>query len=141
MIAQLAEMERLGTQSADRQYGSFLMHWLDEYDVGLAEPTTGPRRTWTIPIGKPSTFPAALRNWAWPTCPAFAGFARKSPCPNPLPAGKATIYLGSIEKMDTTYINGQWVGASSWVENPRAYDVQEGILKPGTTSWPSACSR
>jgi sialate O-acetylesterase len=48
-----------------------------------------------------------------------------------LPAGAATIYLGSIEKMDTVYANGQWVGASSWVENPRAYEINPGILKPG----------
>jgi sialate O-acetylesterase len=41
------------------------------------------------------------------------------------------IYLGVVERMDTTYINGQQVGASAWVENPRAYGVKEGILKPG----------
>jgi sialate O-acetylesterase len=33
--------------------------------------------------------------------------------------------------MDTAYINGQWVGASSWVENPRVYSVPNGVLKPG----------
>jgi sialate O-acetylesterase len=36
-----------------------------------------------------------------------------------------------IEKMDTAQINGRWVGASAWVENPRAYSIGEGILKPG----------
>ncbi len=33
--------------------------------------------------------------------------------------------------MDTTYVNGRWVGASSWVENPRVYPLSENILKPG----------
>jgi sialate O-acetylesterase len=33
--------------------------------------------------------------------------------------------------MDTTYINGQQVGASSWVENPRTYFARPGALKPG----------
>jgi sialate O-acetylesterase len=34
--------------------------------------------------------------------------------------------------MDTTYVNGRWVGASAWVENPRAYNIGDGVLKPGT---------
>ena len=42
----------------------------------------------------------------------------------------ARLYLGSIDKMDTAYINGRQVGASSWVENPRTY-FANGVLKPG----------
>ncbi|MBV8456884.1 MAG: hypothetical protein JO122_09750 [Acetobacteraceae bacterium] len=41
------------------------------------------------------------------------------------------IFLGSIERMDTVYINGIWVGASAWVENPRVYPIHDSILKPG----------
>ena len=33
------------------------------------------------------------------------------------------LLLGSIERMDTAYVNGKEVGASAWVENPRAYFV------------------
>jgi sialate O-acetylesterase len=33
--------------------------------------------------------------------------------------------------MDTTYVNGRWVGASSWVENPRVYTIGDGVLHPG----------
>ena len=33
--------------------------------------------------------------------------------------------------MDTAYVNGQWVGASAWVENPRNYVLRDGVLKPG----------
>jgi len=33
--------------------------------------------------------------------------------PNKLPQKNATIYLGEIERMDTTYINGQWIGGSA----------------------------
>ena len=39
--------------------------------------------------------------------------------------------LGVVEKMDTVYINGQLVGGSSWVENPRSYFLRSGVLKPG----------
>jgi sialate O-acetylesterase len=41
------------------------------------------------------------------------------------------ILLGIIEKMDTVYINGREVGGSAWVENPRAYFIPPGVLKPG----------
>jgi len=51
--------------------------------------------------------------------------------PETLPQGTARVYLGNVEKMDTTYVNGRQVGASSWVENPRVYLVPNGVLKPG----------
>jgi hypothetical protein len=28
-------------------------------------------------------------------------------------------------------VNGRWIGASAWVENPRVYAIPEGVLKPG----------
>ena len=51
--------------------------------------------------------------------------------PDPLPAGRSMLFLGSIERMDTAYINGTFAGASAWVENPRVYFLPEGVLKPG----------
>ncbi|HQL21307.1 MAG TPA: sialate O-acetylesterase, partial [Opitutaceae bacterium] len=39
--------------------------------------------------------------------------------------------LGVVEKMDTVHINGRWVGASSWVENPRVYPIGPDVLRPG----------
>ena len=47
-----------------------------------------------------------------------------------MPQGRARIYLGQVEKMDTVYVNGRQVGSSSWVENPRVYSRAMG-LKPG----------
>jgi sialate O-acetylesterase len=127
--APLAEIERLHAKGGP-EYGSFLMHWLDEYDVGLQS------NTWAA---------ADLDDSGWKTVPVPGGFAElgvadvPSVCwfrkeftlPDPLPADQATLCLGSIEKMDTAYLNGQWVGASSWVENPRKYAVKDGVLKPG----------
>ncbi|HLX96865.1 MAG TPA: sialate O-acetylesterase [Verrucomicrobiae bacterium] len=125
----LAEIERLSTKPGP-QYGSFLMHWLDEYDMGIsnkweaADMNDSPWQTVQIP--------GAFGEMGLADVPCICWFRKEVTLPNPLPTGKATIYLGSIEKMDTTYINGHWVGESSWVENPRAYDITGGILKPGT---------
>jgi sialate O-acetylesterase len=63
--------------------------------------------------------------------PSVCWFRKEITLPDPLPAGRASIYLGVIERMDTTYINGTWVGASAWVENPRLYFLRDGILRPG----------
>jgi len=126
---QLAELERLKNKGGP-EYGSFVMHWYDDYDAGIKG------KTWAA---------ADLDDSAWKAVRVPGGFQElgvgevTSVCwvrktitlPAALPAGKATIHLGVIEKMDTAYINGSWVGASAWVENPRVYQVRDGILKPG----------
>jgi hypothetical protein len=66
-----------------------------------------------------------------PDAPAVAWFRKEIVLPDPLPAGRAMLYLGSIERMDTAYINGTQVGASAWVENPRVYPTPDSLLKPG----------
>ncbi len=127
--SKLAGIERLGTKPGP-QYGSFLMHWLDEYDLGISNKWKAADlddADWqTVHV------PGAFEEMGLADVPCICWFRKEITLPDPLPAGKATIYLGSIEKMDTTYINGHEVGISSWVENPRAYDIAGGILKPGT---------
>jgi len=124
----LDEIARLHAKGGP-EYGSFLMHWLDEYDAG--------NNSWSAANlddtdWKPVPIPGGFQELGVPDAPAVCWFRKEIVLPDPLPGGKATIFLGVIEKMDTTYINGRWVGASSWVENPRAYPVPEGILRPGT---------
>jgi sialate O-acetylesterase len=123
----LAEIERLHAKGGP-EYGSFLMHWLDEYDTGnnLWSAAAFVDATW-----KTVKLPGGFAELGVPTTPSVCWFRREFTLPSPVPTGPAMLFLGSIEKMDTTYVNGQWVGASSWVENPRAYGLANGILKPG----------
>jgi sialate O-acetylesterase len=123
----LAELDRLHAKGGS-EYGSFLMHWLDEYDLG--------NNAWSAANfddsnWKPVQVPGGFSELGVADGPSVCWFRREFTLSDPLPAGKATLFLGSVEKMDTTYINGQWVGASSWVENPRAYAINDGMLKPG----------
>jgi len=127
--APLAEMERLQAKGGPA-YGSFLMHWLDEYDLG-SQGNTWAAADWDDSGWKAVQIPGGFQELGVADVPAVCWFRREVTLPDPLPAGKVTIFLGSIEKMDTTWINGRWVGASSWVENPRAYGIDGGILKPG----------
>ena len=110
--------------------GSFLMHWLDQYDAGLAGDT------WAAPMldeagWKNVTVPGGFADFGVADAPAIVWFRREVELPDPLPTGTARLQLGVVEKMDTAYINGRWVGASSWVENPRTYAIPAGALRPG----------
>lgn len=125
----LAGIERLSAKPGPR-YGSFLMHWLDEYDIGISN-------HWATADANDSDWqtvhiPGAFAEMGLAEVPCVCWFRREIVLPEPLPAGQASIHLGWIEKMDTTYINGHWVGASSWVEHNRDYDVPRNDLKPGT---------
>ncbi|MGD0308458.1 MAG: sialate O-acetylesterase [Acidobacteriota bacterium] len=126
---QLAEMDRLKAKGG-LEYGNYIMHWYDDYDVGLKS------NTWAAvdlddSSWKKVQIPGGFQDLGVADVPSVCWFRKEITLPDPLPADTATIYLGVIEKMDTTYINGHWIGASAWVENPRAYQVKEGILKPG----------
>jgi sialate O-acetylesterase len=125
----LDEVERLRAGGGP-EYGNYIMHWYDQYDVGLqggswADPNLDDANWKTVQI------PGGFAELGVPDTPSVCWFRKEVTLPDPLPAGAAKIFLGSIEKMDTTYVNGQWVGASAWVENPRVYTIKEGILKPG----------
>jgi sialate O-acetylesterase len=124
----LAELERLAAAGAP-EYGNYVMHWYDQYDIGLKE-------NWAAldvddSAWKTVDIPGGFSELGVPDTPALVWFRREIVLPDPLPAGRTSIFLGSIERMDTVYINGKQVGASAWVENPRVYSIPDGVLKPG----------
>ncbi|HUR09734.1 MAG TPA: sialate O-acetylesterase [Flavitalea sp.] len=52
-----------------------------------------------------------------------------------IPAGgdvsHATLSLGPIDDIDSTFLNGVYLGSISAYNSPRIYSIQDGILKPG----------
>lgn len=124
----LAELDKFAATGGP-EYGNYVMHWYDQYDVGLKGNYAAPDlndSTW-----KSVDIPCGFAELTAPDAPAVAWFRREIVLSDPRPAGRATLYLGSIERMDTAYINGTQVGASAWVENPRVYPVSDSLLKPG----------
>ncbi len=124
----LAELERLTTTGAP-EYGNYVMHWYDQYDVGV-------KGNWAAPdfddsAWKSVEIPGGFSDLGVPETPAVAWFRKEIVLPDPIPPGRALLFLGSIERMDTAYLNGKEVGASAWVENPRVYFIPDGVLKPG----------
>ncbi len=125
----MAEIARLRDEHAP-EYGNYIMHWYDRYDPGIkGKPWSDADlddHDW-----KGVHLPGAFAELGLADVPAVVWFRKEITLPDPLPAGNVTIHLGVVEKMETTYVNGHWVGASSWVENPRAYRVPREVLKPG----------
>ncbi len=125
----LDESERLRARGG-KVYGNYVMPWYDEFDMGQSNNWFAPDlddRDW-----KTVTIPGGFGELGVADVPSLCYFRKTITVPDPLPPGKATIHLGIIEKMDTVEINGHWVGASAWVENPRVYDIPDGVLKPGS---------
>ncbi len=128
----LAELQRVSAEGGT-EYGNYIMSWYDQYDVGMKE-------NWSD---------VALDDSSWKSVDIFGGFAaigvpdtpavvwfRKDVLlPDPLPAGPATMFLGAVERMDTVYVNGKFIGGSAWVENPRVYRLGDGVLKPGKNTF------
>ncbi len=124
----LAEVQRVAAE-AGPEYGNYVMSWFDRYDVGMKE-------NWSD---------APLDDSGWKSVDIFSGFAalgvpdtpavvwfrKEVVLPNPLPAGRAMMFLGIVDRMDTVYVNGKFIGGSAWVENPRVYRLGDGVLKPG----------
>ena len=124
----MAELNRLAAANAP-EYGNYVMHWYDEFDIGLKE-------NWAAPDCNDSgwkdvTLPGGFKELGVPETPAVAWFRKEITLPDPLPSGRALLFLGEIERMDTVFLNGQQVGGSAWVENPRVYPIHDGVLKPG----------
>jgi len=124
----LAELEKLAANGAP-EYGNYVMHWYDQYDVGM-------KGNWAAldfddSSWKSVDIPGGFSELGVPETSAVAWFRTKIDVPDPIPTGRSLLFLGSIERMDTTYINGTQVGASAWVENPRVYFIPAGVLKPG----------
>jgi len=124
----LAELKMLADEGAP-EYGNYVNHWYDRYDVGQKEKWQDPKlddSSW-----KTVTLPGGFRDLGIPDTPAVAYFRREITAPAKIPDGRNLLRLGVVEKMDTVYINGQMVGGSAWVENPRNYMLRPGVLKPG----------
>jgi sialate O-acetylesterase len=138
----LAELDRLKAENTP-EYGNYVMHWYDQYDIGH-------QNNWAASDFDDSNWkqvhvPGGFADLGLPDSPAVVWFRKEITLPDPLPKaapdasappapfprGGPTLHLGSIERMDTAYVNGVEVGASAWVENPRVYFIRPGVLKPG----------
>jgi sialate O-acetylesterase len=123
-LAKLAEFASEGQPA----YGNYIMPWYDRYDIGL-------KQKWDSPGYRASGWksvhlPGGFAELGVPVTPAVAWFRKEITLAGP-PQGPARISLGEVQRMDSVYVNGILVGASSWVEHPRIYDIPADALRQG----------
>jgi sialate O-acetylesterase len=128
----LDELARLHAGGAPA-YGNYIAHWYDEFDPGQKN------YAWFQPGideqgWRPTALPEVFASLGVPETPAVAYLRKTLVLPDPIPAGPARLLLGRIERMDTVHLNGRWIGASSWVDNPRDYAIPDGVLRPGANT-------
>ncbi len=166
----VTEFNRIVAENKGPEYGNYVQHWYDDYDIGMKEHWAAPDlddSSW-----KTVTIPGGFAELGVPDTPALVYFRKTfdltaadlpaTPAPAAAPAGpgggpagslagpgnargqrgaggpggfpgggRDSVQLGIIEKMDTVYINGQEIGGSAWVENPRRYGIRPGMLHVG----------
>jgi len=115
-------------QKGGKEYGNYIMPWYDDYDIGSkngswADPALDDSSWKTVRI------PGGFQDLGVGDVSSLCWFRKEITIPETVPQGPTRIYLGNVDKMDTVYLNGQQVGSSSWVENPRVYFARG--LKPG----------
>jgi sialate O-acetylesterase len=148
----ITEYNRIVAENKGPEYGNFVMHWYDDYDIGQKEHWAA--ADYDDSSWKEVTIPGGFAELGVPNTPALVYFRKTfdvseaDAAPAPAPAatagprsaagprfgpgiGRDSVQLGVIEKMDTVYINGQEIGGSAWVENPRRYAIRPGMLHPG----------
>jgi sialate O-acetylesterase len=115
-------------QKGGREYGNYIMHWYDEYDIGAKNGWANADlddSSWkTVSIPGPY-----FKDLGVGDVTSLVWFRKVITLPETAQQLSGRIYLGNVDKMDTVYVNGQQVGSSSWVENPRVYFARG--LKPG----------
>jgi len=124
-LAQVAELAAEGSPSD----GTYITPWYKKYDVGLKESWFSP--SYDASSWKNVPLPGGFAALGVPVTPAVAWFRKEVTLPNPLPPGLATMFLGQVQRMDSVWVNGTYIGGSAWVENPRVYRIRPGVLKPG----------
>ena len=126
----LAELERLAAAGAP-EYGNYVMHWYDEYDIGL-------KGNWSAPDFDDSDWKtvddsrADSPNWACPTRRRWSGSAKRSTLPDPLPPRADDDFPGhrSSGWTRSTSTESGLAPAPGW--RIRAFiPLPDGVLKPG----------
>ena len=106
---------------------------LQEQQGGL--PTAAEEWTWADPTLNTSQWKSMSvpTDWEWrglPTLDGVVWFRREVVVPDNANLSKIILRFGSIDDADSTYVNGQFVGAAKGPQ-PRAYALPNGLLKPG----------
>ncbi len=119
-------------RSSDRERIQAWYESLGQKDEGYQDP----QKYWYSPAINTS-------DWAWMNIPGYwadtetghingvVWFRKEFLIPSSLAGEQAKLILGRIIDADSVFINGEFVGTTSYQYPPRRYDIPPGLLKEG----------
>lgn len=129
-VAQLDKFAR-NPAAAQADYERDLTHWFGENDPG-----SKPDAPWSAEAFDSQAWPTMRLPVQWENAglPDFDGvvwFRREVEVPAAWCGRDVELHLGAIDDIDTTWVNGRWIGGKNVWNLPRVYRLPAGTLKPG----------
>jgi len=132
----LAQMELLQSDPvlAKETLQKQLDAWYAEVDPG-----SKPGFSWQAPDLKTDNWdtmslPMMWENGNYPTFNGVFWFRRTFELPEDWDGGDVEIHLGAVDDIDTTWINGAFVGSTSGWDTPRVYQISANVLHVGSNT-------
>src|ERR1039458_3072508 len=94
----ITEYNRIVAENNGPEYGNFVMHWYDDYDIGQKEHWAAP--DYDDSNWKQVSIPGGFAELGVPDTPALVYFRKTFDVPDPVPTGRNMVQLGIIEKME-----------------------------------------
>ncbi len=129
-LALMAEQTR-DPEGAARRYHQALAEWSRAHDTGTAAATPWSAEALATEDWTKSNEPALWEQFGLPGFDGIVWFRKEFVLSAEAAAGEATLALGAIDDIDTTWINGVEVGETGFYSTPRQYRVPAGVLRAG----------
>ncbi len=133
-IEPLAEMKRLAAdpELARREAQAKQEVWYQKVDPG-----SKPGSQWSVADldttdWKTMTLPTLWENAGSPDFDGIFWFRRTFELPQNWDGGDVSLHLGSVDDIDTTWVNGTLAGSTTGWNQPRVYRIPASSLKRGT---------
>jgi sialate O-acetylesterase len=129
----LAEMKRFSAdpELARRETQARQEAWFQKVDPGSKLGSTWGVTELDTRDWKAMTLPALWEDAAYPDYDGIFWFRRAFELPSDWDGGDALLHLGAIDDIETTWINGTWLGSTTGWSEPRVYRVPARLLKRG----------
>jgi sialate O-acetylesterase len=129
----LAEMKRFSAdpELARRETQAKQEAWFQKVDPGSKLGSTWGVTELDTSDWKAMTLPALWEDAAYPDYDGIFWFRRAFELPPDWDGGDALLHLGAIDDIDTTWINGMWLGSTTGWSESRVYRVPARLLKRG----------
>ena len=133
-VEPLAEMKRLAAnpELARREAQAKQEAWYQK-----ADPGSTPGSKWSVADldtthWKTMTLPTLWEDAGYPDFDGIFWFRRTFELPQNWDGGEVSLHLGSVDDVDTTWVNGTLAGSTAGWNQPRVYRISASVLKPGT---------